>query len=288
MNGNDVWTVSCGQGNITGLSTDPEGDVILLGYFFGSDKCSGASLTSAGGTDVMVTKLAAADGTVKWAKSFGDKANQVTRGVASDSNGNIYLVGGFEGFLTFGPGVTVLGNNDGYVAKLSASGEGIWAKMLGNSTGAAATGLAVDKLGASIVTGFYKGSISLNGAGSITNPSAADNHGFIAKLDSSGGGVWLVDSPEFIGGVAAMTSADDVMVATGEKSGKIGVSKLVGGTGAVVWSRVFGTDSASLAVGKLDEVFLSSSFKGALTFDSFTLDTNSSTNYDIFLAKLAP
>ena len=175
-----------------------------------------------------------------------------------------------------------------FAGGLSSAGVGIWARTLGNGTGASGYSLAVDSLGSTLVVGAYRGDISLNGTSTITNPSVVEKNGFIAKLDSSGAGVWLTDMPKAAGGLVAIDSTDDLLVASIEKDGTLGVSKRVSGTGGVVWNRVSGIDTAALAVGKQGEVFLGGAFKGALTFDSFILNTNSGVSYEIFLAKIAP
>jgi hypothetical protein len=298
--GGTVWTAGCvmtvGLGAIHGITVDPQGDVIVAGDLSGTGNCNGASLNSSGGVDVLVAKLAAADGMVKWTKTFGDAADQSAKAVGSDSTGNIYVTGQFSGDLKFGPttSLTAAGGGDVYVAKLSSTGAGTWATRLGDKSGQSAYALAVDKFGASVVSGYYQGTIALAGAGVITNSSMVDYNGFMAKIDTSGVGIWLNDMPKSVLLAVATDSARDVLVtmsnAQAAVGSKFGVSKLAGGTGLPLWTRDFGTANGNgIASGKLDEVFFGGSFKGTLAFDPFTLNTTGGpANSDIFLAKIAP
>lgn len=116
----------------------------------------------------------------------------------------------------------------------------------------------------------------------------------MAKIDTSGVGIWLNDMPKSVLLAVATDSARDVLVtmsnAQAAVGSKFGVSKLAGGTGLALWTRDFGTANGNgIASGKLDEVFFGGSFKGTLAFDSFTLNTTGGpANSDIFLAKIAP
>src|SRR4051794_26683896 len=105
---------------------------------------AGAFQTTAGGglglyKDGAVTKLAA-DGTLTWSTYLSGTNDDSASGVAVDSSGAV-VVSGTTASNDFpaspgGFGTTHTHGNDGYVAKLNASGSGlVWAGFLGAPTG---------------------------------------------------------------------------------------------------------------------------------------------------------
>ena len=91
--------------------------------FSGTVNFGAGNVTSAGSTDVFVTKLNAS-GAHQWTTTFGGTSNDLGYGVAVDSSGNVYTTGYFAGTVNFGGGnVVSAGNNDVFVTKLNASGQ---------------------------------------------------------------------------------------------------------------------------------------------------------------------
>jgi hypothetical protein len=104
------------------IATDPHDNVVVTGYYLGAiDFGSGTgSLASAGGSDIFVTKFGPS-GEALWSKRFGDPANQIGFGVATDSASNVFITGYMYGTVDFGipqPLVSA-GGEDIFVAKLS-------------------------------------------------------------------------------------------------------------------------------------------------------------------------
>lgn len=106
--------------------------------------------TSAGGDDCFLRKYNV-DGSVAWEKQFGVPGTDVAYGVATDRNGNVYVVGETKGNL-FGtnPDSTVF---DIFVAKYTSTGTLAWGKQFGKAGDDRAFNVAVNSAGIVFVAG---------------------------------------------------------------------------------------------------------------------------------------
>ncbi|SVD44970.1 uncharacterized protein METZ01_LOCUS397824, partial [marine metagenome] len=127
--GAHVWTVTFGgTGNDQGwrVAVDGSGNVYTTGYFEGTVNFGAGDVTSAGATDVFVTKLNSA-GAHQWTTTFGGTSSDVGYGVAVDGSGNVHVTGHFNGTVNFGAGnVTAVGASDVFVTKLNSAGAHQW------------------------------------------------------------------------------------------------------------------------------------------------------------------
>lgn len=115
------------------------GEVYIVGDFRGTvdfDPGLGShQLSSLGATfDIFLMKLSAS-GTLLWVNVFGNNSNERGKSLAIDSNGDVIIVGTFEGAVNFnpGPGVNFLfvqGSRDVFVCKYGSSGNLIFALVL--------------------------------------------------------------------------------------------------------------------------------------------------------------
>ena len=148
--GNLVWVKQFGGPGDTGaissaLEIDKNGDIIICGGFNNTiDFDPGPNtfnLTSTGNMQAFVVKLNS-NGDFIWAKQFGNyndiySSNSITD-VKCDAEGNVYTTGTFSGNCDFDPGtgtyrIQAGGPDDGYVSKLDANGNFVWAKQIGSS-----------------------------------------------------------------------------------------------------------------------------------------------------------
>ena len=109
-----------------GVVTDSSGNV----YVTGGTKGGLDGNTSAGNTDLFVVKYNSS-GTKQWTKQLGSVSSDSAKGVATDSSGNVYLVGGTKGRLN---GISNSGRTDAFMIKYNSSGTKQWTKQLGSSS----------------------------------------------------------------------------------------------------------------------------------------------------------
>ena len=196
--GNFVWAKSLGDvdsEDATAIAVDASGNVYTTGYFSGTvdfDPGVGTvNLTSAGNTDVFISKLDSS-GNFVWAKSLGGGNYDVATGIAVDAAGNVHTTGYFRGTADFDPGVgtvnlTSVGLYDVFVSKLNSSGNFVWAKSFGNSSTDTANAVFVDASGNVYTTGYFSGTADFDpGVGTSSLTRAGESDVFVLKLDSSG------------------------------------------------------------------------------------------------------
>lgn len=199
-NGSFVWGITfSGSSNIDAaraVATDVAGNVYVTGLFTGTsdfDPGPGTFTMSAPTySNVFVAKLTA-NGNFSWAKSFGGPGWDYGNSITVDPLGNVYTAGQFGGPADFdpGPGVftltTVLG---GFVSKLDANGNFVWATAQGSGGWFVTNSIALDTSGDVYTTGYFLGSADFDpGPGTFTIvPNSYD--AFVSKLTSSGNFVW--------------------------------------------------------------------------------------------------
>ena len=158
-----------------GVATDSSGNV----YVTGGTKGGLDGNTSAGNTDLFVVKYNSS-GTKEWTKQLGTGENDDARGVATDSSGNVYLVGGTKGRLN---GISNSGRTDVFVIKFNSSGTRQWTKPLGTAQNDLANGVSIDSSG-----NFYVAGVTYKDLDGNTSAGSADL--FVAKYNSSGTKQW--------------------------------------------------------------------------------------------------
>jgi hypothetical protein len=107
---------------ITAVTVDGDGNVIVSGTFTGSIDFGGLVLTSTEARDLFVAKLDPA-GELLWAHSFGAASDQYGGDVAIDDAGDIILIGLYTGDIDFGDGLLQAGPDSKMaLAKFSPEG----------------------------------------------------------------------------------------------------------------------------------------------------------------------
>ncbi len=283
------------------IAVDASGNVYTTGYFSGTvdfDPGAGtANLSSVGQFDVFVQKLDAS-GNYQWARSFGSSLNDVGQSVAVDASGNVYTTGRFRGTVDFDPGAgtanfTSAGQDDIFVQKLDASGNYLWAKRFGGSSGENGNFITLDALGHVYTTGAFQGTVDFDpGVATFTLTSIAGSFdGFVQKLDASGNFVWarsLGGNSDDDGRSIRVNASGDIyttgifretvdfdpgagtanLTSSGQED--IYVQKL-DASGNFLWARSFGNASmdisSSIEVDALGNVFITGFFRGTVDFD---------------------
>jgi hypothetical protein len=285
--------------------------VVVAGAFGGAFKFPGAmnTLTPISGTDTYVATLSANGGAHIWSRSFGDAAGQpagaqVPVGIATDSGGNVLVLGTFDTSIDIGSGPLLsAGSDDIYLVKFSPLGSHLWSKTFGSPGTDVPTGIATDSSGAPIITGKVAGTVSFGGSNLMAK---APGDTFVAKLSNVGVHQWgkvFGNASADDGGQGIAVDTSDAIYLTGTSAGTIdfggGPHVPVGlamdvpnaylakfdSAGVHQWSKMFGGPSIQItsAVAAGTDVFLTFWNVGAVDLGSGAL--NSGMNDSIILAK---
>ena len=287
--------------------------VYVTGLFSGTAAFGPISLTSAGQTDLFVTKLtdAGAAGSFAWAQRAGGAAGSARPYAIGVSGANVYITGEFLGTFSLGAAgnltTTSTGNSDGFLAKLTDAGGTAgftWAQRLGGSGIDGCSGLAVN--GSSVyVTGEFSGTAVLGTLGLV---SVGNFDVFVAKLTDTGptgSFVWA----QRAGGVGfdysnALAVNGGSVYVTGSFNGTAGfgattlasngaedlyVAKLMdaGTAGSFTWAQRGGgggSDGGSGLAVSGPNVYVTGHFVGVAALG--TLGLVSAGSLDVFVAKL--
>ncbi len=215
-------------------------------------------------------------------------------GSVTDDTGNLYVVGGYNGVLTWGTvSLPTAASNESYIAKFDASGNCLWVKRFGG------TSYDIAISGSSIyITGYFSGTINFNtpsvaGSNELTNVAGGGDI-FVAKFDTNGNIQWArraggtnsyVDMGEGIAatndavyvvgyfygtanfntphstGSNEITSAGgtDGFIAKFDTNGDLQLLKRIGGTGF---------DECKAVAVKLNEIYVSGLFSETANFNT--------------------
>lgn len=203
--GKFVWAKQIGStadDRALSIAIDAAANVYTTGYYAGP-----VDFDPGIGTDIQpsylyvpniyVLKLDSA-GNHSWAKVFlgnGSGSGDFAQGaaIALDAANNVYTAGFFQGTFDFNPDATATfsiatnGGKDAYISKLSASGNFVWAKRIGNSDYNVITAIAVDTAANVYTKGYYYGLVDMDPGAGVTNVAYAyPNTCAVTKLNSAG------------------------------------------------------------------------------------------------------
>ena len=163
--GTHLWSRQAGAtGDDDGwsIATDGEGRVLVTGSFRGTVDFGGEPMSSAGRSDIFVTKYDA-DGTHLWSRCTGDFDHDDGWGIATDGSGNVLITGRFRGTVDFGGGpLTGRGKSEIFLAAYDAAGEHISSASFGTERGQG-LGVAVSRIGSVFMTGDFEGWVNFGG-----------------------------------------------------------------------------------------------------------------------------
>ena len=200
--GHHVWSRVVG-GILTdwvkAVAVDSLGDVVVVGYGYGSMDFGGGFLPSFGSSDLFIAKYAGTNGSHLWSHVFGGVNPDSAEGVAVDSHQNIFVTGTHGYTVDFGgASVTAPIDTGVYLAKYNSGGNLQWAHGFGSETangGVGARAVAVDSAGNVAITGNASGGVDF-GSGVLT---FGEVNFYVAKYDGTGGYLWAKRSGNFGG-----------------------------------------------------------------------------------------
>ncbi|MBW6513682.1 MAG: PKD domain-containing protein [Candidatus Syntrophosphaera sp.] len=196
-----LWARRAGGANPdngNSLTVDPEGNVYVCGAFNSNSADFGQfTLTNTGTStnDIFVSKLDT-NGNWQWARKAGSTGTEAAYSITRDTANNFYVAGSFSGNAYFGDNILYSsGAYDIYVAKISGTGDWLWASKAGGTGYDGANGVAVDDNSNVFVVGNFT---QTGQFGSFSLTCQGDKDGFLGKLNPNGVWQWA----ERIGGSA--------------------------------------------------------------------------------------
>jgi len=311
--GSVIWAINEGGGGADyayGISTDPQGNVIVSGYFRSDTFFIGTAEFDNNSehpncVDIFLVKYDS-DGNFLWAKSPEGPGCEHAKSVATDSQGNIYMVGYYwQNAITFGAQTLNNPNNqqDGFLTKYDSDGNEVWAKRIGGADIDLCEDVFVDIEDNILVTGTFENSAQFGDNMVVSPNDAAYQEIFAAKFDSDGNNIWAecAEVPfygNYASGNGIASDAEGNVYITGyfqyslafgedslSTSGNIGIFLAkYDSSGSPLWGRTSGgTDhnyGLDVCVDTEGRVFLAGYFSsGFVNFGPFPL-LNSNTGYN--------
>ncbi len=236
------------------------------------------------------------DPTLTWHRFVGTSADEYAGDIATDSAGNLYVVG--TGNLSWGTPVRAWsGHNDAYVVKMTSNGAVVWSTFLGGAYNDVGNYIAVDPSGAVTVLGYSDAPWG--------SPARAFVGGsvdlFAAHLSANGDLVWNT----FLGGfgyeqpeaIAQEGSGDVIVIGFGSSTWgspavppaggfDVIVARLTIGSGDLVWNTFIGGTADDYG-GGVEVVGTSVYLTGASGSQWGLPIVSHSGNNDGFLARLS-
>ena len=284
-----------------GVAVDPEGNMLVTGYFTGKVDFDGTILTAAG-EDLFVVKLDP-EGKLLWVQSYPSTSNEHGLAIAVDADGNVLVTGHFDGEVTFGSKTLKARGTDLFVLKLEPdSGAVHWARNFKNSSSNEGHGVAVDGEGNVLLTGYFEGVVDADGKWL----TAKGTDLFVIKLEPEAGNVLWAHNYESEGneygmgitvgpkGNVLLTGYFDGKVAFGEfelsaKGTDLFVLNLEPEAGKVLWAHNYESEGNEYGIGIAVDpegfVILTGYFDGGVVFGEVELGAE---GIDLFVVKLEP
>lgn len=216
---NWTWAKSAANaGSDTGndIATDTSGNVYTVGRFspftlvFDTLTISNPS----GNTVFFLTKHDPA-GNILWGRTVTGAANCWGNSVDTDSAGNVFITGYFNGNLPIGS--TTLINTDQFgstpdmfIAKYDTDGNFLWARNPSGIKTETGSYASVDPDGNCYVAGYFSGTAVTFGSTTVSNSDATGNSPdiFLAKYDPNGNVLWAKSIGEVSDELPSGLSAD--------------------------------------------------------------------------------
>jgi len=290
-----------------GIATDSAGNVLVTGNqsSYAVDFGGGVQF-SRGGYDAFVAKYSSA-GSWVWSRTVGGTGFDQGNAVAADASGSVFVTGymgaSLSGADLGGGPLFSAGQSDAFLVKYSSTGAHLWSRRFGSTGNDAGWAADVDLIGNVLVAGTFEGSVDFGG-GALSSSGLRDV--FVVKYTSGGQFVWAKkfggSGDETVFGLAVDSVGDVALAGKFQNSINFGggnlssaggddgfVAKILGASGAHVWSKRFGGANGDVATGvdvdAANNVVAAGYFYGSVDFGGGALP---GLGTDAFAAKYSP
>jgi hypothetical protein len=319
-----IWAKSAGGSRSSATVTDLDsgnaiaidsvGNSYITGKLQGSNIAFGSTTVSTQdlSPDAFVTKLDAS-GNFLWTKTFGGLnpstpavSVDVGQGITVDAQGNVYVIGSFQGSLQLSSATTLTstGVSDVFVLKLNGTDGSVnWGKNFGSAGIEQGFAIALDSSSNAYITGTF-GDTKFATPGQVVSSDmifgtttlirSGPTDAFVAKLDGTNGTVsWAKKyggSGSDVGYGIAATATGVYVTGSTENAGNINAFavKLDSSNGNIAWDKSFGgagEDAAqAIRVDSNGNAYLTGYLKSS-TANFGTIELQSNT-INMFAAKL--
>ncbi len=206
-----TWGSLMGYDIAYSTACDNDGNIFVTGGFsnlldFDPDPDNVVKRTSSSGTDVFVTKYDS-NGNLEWVitwDSIRKTQNDSGRGIATDSLGNIYVIGIFYGIMDFDPGPAVDEHNSQnghfFICKYDTHGKYIWGRNMFsspnrypafNTSSSNALPISIDNQDNILITGELRNPTDFNPVHKIVKKPGL-RFAFLSKFNSDGNLTWCL------------------------------------------------------------------------------------------------
>jgi len=209
-NGNFNWAINSDTNNINsstyvyGITVDTNGNIFITGNFYLETEFGAFILTSDSNyVDAFVVKINSS-GIYQWAiqsfnnndpNTFDDDDEIDANDIVTDSENNIYIVGGIWGICTFGNFIVrQIGTYALFVAKIDTDGSWLWVAQANsdiNSSGSFGISIDCDCVNNIYVTANFGG---LTTIGTHTLTPIGNSETFIGQIDKNGNWGWVTQT----------------------------------------------------------------------------------------------
>lgn len=289
--GTTMWFKQFGTPEIdqlTAIGVDKQGQTVAAGVTEGGF----LGATNKGKTDLFVMRFQA-DGQQIWSQQLGSPETETASGVAVDSQGAAYVVGGTEGSL---PDAMTNGLQDGFILKLNTDGKIAWTRHVGSSAIDTLTAVVIDEpppnslvqpgiWAGGYTRGMFSGQLQLGGQDALLVRYNSDGTRTLARQFGT----------SFTDGIGGLVFAGTKLYSAGSTRGAFSGQDPIGAQdafiarhntdGSVDWLHQFGTDQNDIGAavaGRADTVYVGGTTYGAL--DGFVLQGDS----DGYVVQILP
>lgn len=325
--GNLIWAKKLGnvsQDNGLSITTDNNGNLYISGHNHSPmdyDPGSAVFTPAYNGFTAFVLKLDWA-GNFVWAKGFTCNYQIWATSVSVDVSGNVIVAGWFDGTADFDPDPLIsnihssTGMRDIFVVKLNSIGNLIWVNCIGGYNNDEAHSVTTDFLGNVYFIGSFYGTADFDPGAAVCNLSSTTLYGIcICKFDPTGTLTWAkkIDGNSFYityNMLDIKCDNETNIYATGRFAGTTdfdpgaGVFNLsacgtidaftlkLNSAGNFIWAYNIGgssgTETTSVAIDDIGNVYTSGTFRGTADFnpDTSNYSLSAANETDYFIMKM--
>jgi len=203
--GNIQWAKSAGGKSFYGdtgqnVCTDNNGNIFVTGFFSDSAHFDNYIISSSSNMNGFIAKYNP-NGNCLWVNK-ASASSAFCQDIATDNNGNCYVIGDFYDTLYIGnTSIVSAGLKDSYFAKFDPNGNFVWVKQIASDRSVYGYSIKTDTENNIIVNGCYERTVQLDNTTLVSNDT---NCIFLAKYTSDGNLLWA----EAIGGSVTTLATD--------------------------------------------------------------------------------